>query len=305
MEPSCILNRKPKHAPEPEPAPPPEAADAVETDAPPPPPKAVLPPTLPPAELEDLGLSPELVTRYTVLKRKAALDADPATIYCPRSWCQAPSRSSLEEMDKNIGTRDLYLTERHLQLKKAELDKQKVEEEEGGGGEEKASADPQPMHHLERLDVCSSCAYSFCKICFKGWHGDYVICRRKNAPKTEEELATEEYLHSAAAQCPTCGAHVIKAYGCNHMLCRCNTHFCFLCGAFLMASDPYRHFNSKENERCYMKLWEGEEGDGMVGRGVRPLDPNHPEEEEEDNFEDFIAPFPLEEEVDFGLRGRR
>lgn len=296
MEPSCILNRKPRHAPEPEPTPPPEAAEA---EAPPPPPKAILPPTLPPEELEDLGLSSELVARYKVLKRKAALDADPATIYCPRSWCQAPSRWSLEEMDKNIGTRDLYLTERHLEVKKAELNGQNVD------NEEEALADPQPMHHTERLDVCSSCAYSFCKVCFKGWHGDYVICRPKNPPKTKEELATEEYLHSAAAQCPTCGAHVIKAYGCNHMLCRCKTHFCFLCGAYLMASDPYKHFNSKENERCYMKLWEGEDGDGMAGRGVRPPDPDHPEEEEEeDNFEDFVAlGGGLDEE--FGLRGRR
>jgi len=270
---------------------------AAEAEAPPPPPKAILPPTLPPEELEELGLSSELVTRYKVLKRKAALDADPATIYCPRSWCQAASRSSLEEMDKNIGTKDLYLTERHLELKNAELNGQKVDEDE-------APAAPRLLHHTERLDVCSSCAYSFCKVCFKGWHGDYVICRRKNAVKTAEELATEAYLYSVAAQCPTCGAHVIKAYGCNHMLCRCKTHFCFLCGAFLMASDPYKHFNSKENERCYMKLWEGEDGDGMAGRGVRPPDPDHPEEdEEEEHFEDFIAPFRVEEflDVDFEL----
>ncbi|KAF8423509.1 hypothetical protein BGX38DRAFT_1238581 [Terfezia claveryi] len=259
MEPSCILNKKPKQEPDRYPTPQTEIAEPAEAQTPHPLPKAILPPTLPPEELEDLGLSSELVTRYRVLKRKAALDADPATIYCPRSWCQAPSRSSLEEMDKNIGTRDLYLTERHLELKMAELNGQNVD------GKDEAPADPQPMHHIERLDVCSSCAYSFCKVCLKGWHGDYVICQRKNAPKTEEELATEEYLHSAAAQCPTCGAHVIKAYGCNHMLCR----------------DPYKHFNSKENERCYMKL------------GVRPPDPDHPEEveDEEDNFEDFIAPF--------------
>ena len=304
------MNKKPKHAPEPEPTPPPEVVEPAETEAPPSLPKAILPPTLPPEELEDIGLSSELVTRYKVLKRKAALDADPATIYCPRSWCQAPSRSSLEEMDRNIGTRDLYLTERHLELKKTELNGQNEADQEDQG---KTPVDPQPVHPMERLDVCSSCVYSFCKVCFKGWHGDYAICRRKDAPKTEEELATEAYLYSAAAQCPTCGAHVIKAYGCNHMLCRCKTHFCFLCGAYLMASDPYRHFNSKENERCYMKLWEGEDGDGMAGRGVRPPDPDHPEEEEEEvNFENFIAPLLLEEEEDeeelergIGLRGRR
>lgn len=276
------------------PDPPPQADAANEPAQPlaqPPaqPPKASLPPTLPPEELEDLGLSAELVTRYRMLKRKAALDADPKTIYCPRSWCQAPSRSSLEEMDKDIGTKDLYLTEQHLELKKAEI--------RGGVSEDRGDAptEPEQAPIRERLDVCSSCAYSFCKVCLKGWHGDYVACRRKNAPKTAEEMATDEYLSSAAAQCPTCGAHVIKSYGCNHMLCRCKTHFCFLCGAYLMAGDPYKHFNSIENERCFMKLWEGEEGDGMVGRGVRPADPEHPEEEEEEDVDidgnDINRPF--------------
>ncbi len=48
---------------------------------------------------------------------------------------------------------------------------------------------------------------------------------------------------------------------------RCNTHFCYLCGAWLDASNPYQHFN-KPGTGCYQRLWELEEGD----EGQRPGD---------------------------------
>lgn len=276
LDPSCILNKKSKRTPAS--APTEQAADIENAPIPS---QTTIPPTLPPEELEDLGLSTELVTRYKTLKRKEALNADPKTVYCPRIWCQAPSRSALAYMDKNITTKGFYLTEKHLELKRAELNGESVYTT--------VDVIPEPSSDspADRLDVCSSCAYSFCRVCQKGWHGEFVICRPKNAPKTAEELATEEYLTSAASQCPTCGAHVIKSYGCNHMICRCSTHFCFLCGAYLIPDSPYIHFNTKENQRCYQKLWEGEMGDGMAGRGVRPLDPAHPEDHDEDVFDPF------------------
>jgi len=37
---------------------------------------------------------------------------------------------------------------------------------------------------------------------------------------------------------------------------RCNTYFCYLCGAKLPAQNPYGHFSIIGNE-CYQQLFEG------------------------------------------------
>lgn len=53
--------------------------------------------------------------------------------------------------------------------------------------------------------------------------------------------------------------------GCNHMQCfQCNSHFCYLCGAWLDRQNPYQHFN-KPGTECYQRLWELEEGDEGQG----------------------------------------
>ena len=47
------------------------------------------------------------------------------------------------------------------------------------------------------------------------------------------------------------------------MICfKCNTHFCYLCTAWLSEDNPYVHFNTAWLP-CYQKLWELEEGDGI------------------------------------------
>ncbi|KAI5806561.1 hypothetical protein DFH27DRAFT_348919 [Peziza echinospora] len=276
---SCILNKKPPKAPAP-------IVQAEDDDATAAPPKAVIAPTLRPEELEEIGISDDLVTRYRLLKRKAALEADPATIYCPRAWCKAPSRWSLAEVEKQIGTRDFYLTEKHYEDKKAALlnppppveseeIKQVVEENISENPE--APEVPETPTKEERLDCCSSCGYAFCNVCWRGWHGEFVHCRPVPLVLTEEDIASMKYMETFAAHCPTCDAPVVKSAGCNHMICKCATHFCFLCSSYLEPGNPYKHFNN-ESLPCYMKLWEGEEGDGMGGRAPRINDPNHIED---------------------------
>lgn len=52
---------------------------------------------------------------------------------------------------------------------------------------------------------------------------------------------------------------------------RCQTHFCYLCSAWLDPANPYQHFNAQPNGQvngCFMRLWELEGGDGAdVGIG--------------------------------------
>ncbi|KAI5849602.1 hypothetical protein DFP73DRAFT_509642 [Morchella snyderi] len=217
----------------------------------------LLPPTLPPDELLQIGLSPELVKRYVDFKQKAALDADPGTVYCPRSWCQAPSRESIAALEKAmLHNHTTYYLPAH--------------------GLAPSPPPPPPPATIptttaappphQKLQVCSRCALAFCRVCERSWHGDGTICRAPNAPLTPEELANEAYIRRNTTACPECSTPILKSHGCNHMICKCQAHFCFLCSAYLAPSEPFRHFNTVGTE-CYQRLWEGEEGDGG-GRGV-------------------------------------
>ncbi|KAA8913137.1 RWD domain-containing protein [Sphaerosporella brunnea] len=212
---------------------------------------ASLPATLPPEELTDIGVPADLVTRYVAMKKKKALEKDPNTIYCAQKWCQAPSRASvelLEETMKRNGS-GYWLPDRGA-TPAAPAKKPKTAEE--------GQDHPSPLR--EKLQVCSVCSFAFCRVCLASWHGDFQICKSIDGKLTKEELANEEYLRLNTTPCPTCQSPVIKSHGCNHMICACDTHFCFLCSAYLAAENPYVHFNTRGTE-CFQRLWEGEEGD--------------------------------------------
>lgn len=46
---------------------------------------------------------------------------------------------------------------------------------------------------------------------------------------------------------------------------QCNTHFCYLCGAWLDPGRPYQHFNDPNNKGCFQRLMDGAEGDMANG----------------------------------------
>lgn len=221
-----------------------------------PPPSSTLPPTLPPSELQAIGLPPPLITRYITLKQKSVLETDPTTVYCPRQWCQSPSRESLTLLTVTMTAQNtsFYLPPYGTPLSSSST----------------PPSAPTPPVELQKLQICTRCTFAFCRVCTAGWHGDLTICRAKDAPLTAEEEANVQYLKEKTTQCPHCGCPVLKSMGCNHMVCRCLTHFCFLCSAYLPPGQPYAHFNTRGGS-CYMRLWEGEDGDGEgegVGMGV-------------------------------------
>ncbi|PGH31730.1 E3 ubiquitin-protein ligase RNF14 [[Emmonsia] crescens] len=204
--------------------------------------------TLNPSELLQIPLDQEVVQRYVHLKRKRKLESDRTTIYCPRQWCQGAARSK-----------------RHP--KPADLINEEVELSD----DEDDESSPTPFDPLgtedqlppmsERLSVCGDCSYAFCCVCKKGWHGELAFCYpRRAAELSAADKASEEYIKTYTAPCPTCDARCQKAMGCNHMICfKCNTHFCYLCSSWLFESNPYSHFNDPDGH-CYMRLWELEEG---------------------------------------------
>ncbi|TAQ85208.1 hypothetical protein B7494_g6469 [Chlorociboria aeruginascens] len=199
-----------------------------------------------PSELLQIPLESEMVTRYVHLKHKAELESDKNTIYCPRKWCQGAARSKKHRKPQGF------------------------EEVDSSDEESDTEGDWGFVSGKALLAICEDCSFAFCSRCSQGWHGEFKSCapKRSDQELTEEEKASLEYLQLHTTPCPTCSAPSQKTHGCNHMICfKCQSHFCYLCSAWLQATNPYEHYNT-EKTPCYMRLWELEGGDGdNVGIG--------------------------------------
>ncbi|KAG8159164.1 hypothetical protein KVR01_010825 [Diaporthe batatas] len=205
-----------------------------------------------PSELLQIPLEPDMVKRYVTLKYKTELESDKNTVYCPRPWCQGAARSKKRKKPEGF------------ELHEAE-DNSDSDTEEAPKADTGKAVQSKP--HVDRLAICEDCGFAFCSRCYQGWHGDLVVCapRRDDGELSAEEKASLDFISLHTTPCPTCACPAQKTHGCNHMICyRCQTHFCYLCSAWLDPSNPYQHFNQQPNGKigsCYMRLWELEEGD--------------------------------------------
>jgi len=235
--------------------------------------------SLNPSELLQIPLEQETVQRYVKLKRKKKLESDRTTVYCPRQWCQGAARSKkhpkTDDIDNVAGS--------------ASDDEEEPRNYDPNANEETL---PPPS---ERLAICEDCSFAFCKVCKSGWHGEFARCfPRRKYELTAEEKASEEYMKLHTSPCPTCMAPCQKTMGCNHMICfKCNTHFCYLCSAWLDTGNPYKHFNELKSS-CFQRLWELEGGDGGedvgLGFGGGPQDGNQ--------VHDVLLPWDEDEDTD-------
>ena len=234
--------------------------------------------TLEPSELLQIQLEQDTVQRYIKLKRKKRLESDRRTVYCPRQWCQGPARASKSKPNP-------------------EEEAVEIEEPEEPQTYDRNAPPEKLPPPAERLAICEDCDFAFCKVCKASWHGEYFVCfPRSRFELTAEEMASEEYMKLHTQPCPTCDARAQKTHGCNHMICfKCDTHFCYLCGAYLDKANPYQHYNTVKGT-CYMRLWELEGGDGGeighgFGGGVNglPLDLD----DDDDDDDDDPAPVPV------------
>ncbi|KAK5137084.1 hypothetical protein LTR08_001093 [Meristemomyces frigidus] len=211
--------------------------------------------TLHPQELLAMGIVESMVRRYVEMKRKKKLEADKGTVYCPRTWCQGPAKSrkyppipaDLSSYGANEPSSD--------------------EDSETDAAPNQTAIPPKRSANLtddpaDRLAVCEKCSLAFCRVCYRGWHGEFARCFPRDPNElSAEEKASYDYIRMNTSPCPTCSSPTQKTMGCNHMKCfQCNSHFCYLCGAWLDAGNPYQHFN-KEGTGCFQRLWELEEGD--------------------------------------------
>lgn len=220
-----------------------------------------------PSELLQIPIDEDTVRRYVTLKYKTELESDKNTIYCPRQWCNGAARSKKHKRPTGLELADASEDDESSTSEDDDDDDDNEETPEGEVGKSK------PYNKTEDLlSICDTCSFAFCSRCMQSWHGEFVGCRRPKEELTAEELATIEYMKAHTTPCPTCAAPAQKTHGCNHMICyRCQTHFCYLCSAWLDPGNPYQHFNTAPDGRvtsCFMRLWELELGDGAdVGYG--------------------------------------
>ena len=232
-----------------------------------------------PKELLQIPLDIEVVRRYVKMRRKKVIESDKDTVFCPRKWCQGPAKSKKYPELKTPEDWPEYLDSTEVMTANTEPDVAETIENEIGGNRKtkKVKAD-------ERLAQCEDCKHAFCRVCKQGWHGDFQVCwPRDQAEIAEEERETLNYIRQHTTSCPTCATPCQKSMGCNHMQCfQCNTHFCYLCSAWLDPMFPYKHFSNK-NLTCFEKLFEGVEGDEPGGFFLPEL------RDEIENIDEIIA----------------
>lgn len=199
-----------------------------------------------PRELLAMGIEESMVRRYVEMKRKKKLESDKTTVYCPRTWCNHPAKSDkYPPIPADLST---YV------------------DNESSSDDDDAPTQPSKandtVQRVDRLAVCEKCQLAFCRVCYRGWHGEYIRCYPRNPDElSAEEKASYDYIAQHTSPCPYCQAAVSKTMGCNHMQCfQCQTHFCYLCSSYLLPDNPYMHFN-KAGSTCYQRLWELEGGD--------------------------------------------
>lgn len=173
-----------------------------------------------PSELLQIPLERDMVMRYVTLRHKNELESDKNTVYCPRPWCQGAARSKNHKKPEGLEF-----------VEPSESDIDDIAEDDTEKNESAQAL----------LAICEDCGFAFCTRCRQSWHGEFQYCtpQKRKDEITEEEEASLKYLKTYTTPCPTCDAPCQKTQGCNHMCCfRCQTHFCYLCSAWLDPSNP-------------------------------------------------------------------
>ncbi|KAF2161090.1 hypothetical protein M409DRAFT_28421 [Zasmidium cellare ATCC 36951] len=225
-----------------------------------------------PRELLAMGIEESTVRRYVEMKRKKKLESDKTTVYCPRTWCNGPAKSDkYPPIPADLTT---YVDN--------EISDDSDDAPDNNDAPANSQDSKKAIDLADRLAVCEKCQLAFCRVCYHGWHGQYVRCYPRNPDElSAEERASYDYIAKHTSPCSYCNAPTSKTHGCNHMHCtQCSTHFCYLCGFYLDPQNPYLHFNTA-GTTCYQRLWELEEGDdGQAPRdGQGFLGPRHWEQE--------------------------
>ncbi|KAL8151900.1 hypothetical protein V2J09_021708 [Rumex salicifolius] len=93
---------------------------------------------------------------------------------------------------------------------------------------------------------CGACFSETCTRCHVEYH-PYLSCEKYQEFKEDPDLSLKEWSSDKdnVKRCPVCGYTIEKVEGCNHIVCRCERHICWVC---------LEHFGSDPD--CYTHLRE-------------------------------------------------
>ncbi|XP_029656806.2 E3 ubiquitin-protein ligase parkin, partial [Octopus sinensis] len=82
--------------------------------------------------------------------------------------------------------------------------------------------------------TCLSCKHKFCRQCSHESHdgpcGREAVEGSDLYPDNQLAQQSAMLIHKISKKCPKCEINVEKSGGCNHMICKCEAEWCWVCG---------------------------------------------------------------------------
>ena len=92
---------------------------------------------------------------------------------------------------------------------------------------------------------CGACNSKTCTRCHLEYHR-YITCERYKLFKEDPDMSLKDWAKGKnVKECPCCKSTIEKSEGCNHLLCRCGNHICWVCLRWFAQQEPcYEHLRA-------------------------------------------------------------
>ncbi|KAL0487600.1 RBR-type E3 ubiquitin transferase, partial [Acrasis kona] len=109
------------------------------------------------------------------------------------------------------------------------------------------------------IEVTCKCSNEFCFKCLKQPHLPSTCdMNAKWEKKCKDDSETCRWITVNTKECPKCHKSIEKNGGCNHMTCKCGTHWCWICGGEMDMRISHRcgrHAQDNSNERAALQRY--------------------------------------------------
>ncbi|CAD6441535.1 58b70620-cdf0-46e4-89e1-1cdae8c87a01 [Sclerotinia trifoliorum] len=95
------------------------------------------------------------------------------------------------------------------------------------------------------FNTCIECCTVICTYCHKQ-HENKTCAEYEDEISGNYEATLEKMKKMGIKECPNCKTHIEKTNGCNHIVCNCGAHLCWVClETFTDSGLCYKHLNSE------------------------------------------------------------
>ncbi|KAI1501021.1 hypothetical protein F5X99DRAFT_428988 [Biscogniauxia marginata] len=113
------------------------------------------------------------------------------------------------------------------------------------------SADCDSVYRVSaeaKMHTCARCLIPVCTACH-AQHGSMSCADYKDVSTGGYEAFERLKKEIGIKDCPKCKTPLEKTEGCNHMVCRCGAHICWIClETFKLSDDCYEHMHRKHGD---------------------------------------------------------